>query len=166
MLAIAITGTIKAQIPVTDGATQGQLGALNKSSASTYSKIAEQVINAAKQLSQLEKTYNTVKATADKIEKVNRAVQSYNDLDKFITKQKEIIKNISLVSSSRRSTISRTQLQKILNTSSESIKKIQDILSDNIFNLNDKERIDLVSAENKKLEINLMRSKVYANSIK
>lgn len=166
LLALTITGIIHAQIPVTDVATNGQLGLLNTTTSSAYGKMAEQVVTAAKQLSQLEKTYNTVKATADKVEKVNDAVQGYNDVEKFISKQKEIIRNVSLVTSSKKSTVSRTQLQNILNTSSASIKKIQDFLSDNLFNLNDKERIDLVTAENKKLELSLMRSRIYANSVK
>ncbi|OXA65326.1 hypothetical protein B0A67_24475 [Flavobacterium aquidurense] len=166
LLALAITGTIHAQIPVTDVATNGQLGLLNTTTASSYGKMAEQVVTAAKQLSQLEKTYNTVKATAEKVEKVSDAVQSYNDVDKFISKQKEIIKNVGLVTNSKKSTIPRNQLQNILNTSSSSIKKIQEFLSDNVFNMNDKERIDLVTAENKKLELSLMRSRMYANSVK
>lgn len=166
LLAMTITGTMHAQIPVTDVASNGQLGLLNSTTSSTYAKMSEQVISAAKQLSQLEKTYNTVKATAEKVEKVNNAVQSYNDVEKFISKQKEIIKNVSLVTSSRKSTIPRGQLQNIINTSSASINKIQEFLSDNIFSLNDKERIDLVTAENKKLELSLMRSRMYANSVK
>jgi hypothetical protein len=166
LIAMIITGTMQAQIPVTDVATNGQLGLLNSTTSGTYGKMAESVVTAAKQLSQLEKTYNTVKATADKVEKVNSAVQTYNDVDRFISKQREIIKNVSLVTNSRKSTVSRTQLQNIINSSSQSIKKIQDFLSDNLFSLNDKERIDLVTGENKKLELSLMRSRMYANSVK
>ncbi len=158
--------SMNAQMPVTDVATNGQLSMLNSTTASSYGKMAEQVVTAAKQLTQLEKTYETVKATAAKVEKVNEAVQSYNNVSKYISKQKEIIRNLETVTRYSKGSVSNTQIQNILTTTSGSLKKIEQFLQDSFFNLNDKERMDLINSENRKLELNLIRSRMYANSVK
>lgn len=166
MFVVASSLSVYSQAAVIDAAAQKQLTTLNASNKTALAKLGEQVGTAAKQLSQLEKTYETVKATAEKVEKVNSSVQSFNNMSKYISKQKEIINNINIVANSKRQNISKKQLQSIVTASSESLKKIQSFLQDGFFNLNDKERIDLIGSENKKLEINLIRSKLYANSVK
>lgn len=168
ILLTLLTGFIgKAQMPVTDVAAGGQLTTLNASATAQISKMADQLANAGKQLSQLEKSYEEMKKVSDKIEKVNEAVKNYNQLVTFFKMQKQIISNLSAVNSSGSYSASTSKrIQSVLNQTTNSMETLQDVLSNNVFNLNDKERLDLLKQQKEELQINSVRSLMLLNASK
>lgn len=156
---------LTAQIPVTDVATNGQLAALNVNTATSNSTLASQLSTAGNQLAQLERTYDQIQKAADKIEKVNDAIKSVEKIETFIVQQKEIISNVNIIMKSGKDNVNYKKAQFILSSAGNIVNNVTKILSDNFFNLNDKERVDLLDKEKKELAVNLVRSRLMVKSV-
>lgn len=141
------------QMAVTDVGASAQLAATNSTLASTLS-------TASAQLTQLEKNYEQIMKASEKVEKVNKAIKSVEKIEDFIKMQKEIIANIKAMTNLKSKHLNPTKMTMVLNTTSSIISNVQKILSDGFFNLNDKERVDLLKEERHQLEINLVRSRL------
>lgn len=162
---LLVSYMLTAQIPVTDVSTGAQLTALNTSTTLGNSTLASQLSTAGSQLAQLERTYEQIQKASDKIEKVNEAIKSVETIQTFITQQKEIISNVNLIMKSGKSNINYKKTQFVLQSASSIVKKVSNILSDNFFNLNDKERVDMLEKEKKQMAINLVRSRLMLKSV-
>lgn len=146
-----------AQMAVTDVGASAQLAATNSTLASTLS-------TASAQLTQLEKNYEQIMKASEKVEKVNKAIKSVEKIEDFIKMQKEIIGNIKAMTQLKSKHLNPNKMKMVLNTTSAIISNVQKILSDGFFNLNDKERVDLLKDEKHQLEINLVRSRLMLKS--
>lgn len=157
---------ITAQLPVTDVATSTQLTDLNLNQKASNTTLASQLSTAGSQLTQLEKTYEQIQKASDKIEKVNDAIKSVDNVETFIKQQKEIIRNINIVGKSGKKNVNFEKAQFVLNSASRIVSNVQNILSDGFFNLNDKERVDLLDKQKKEMAVNLVRSRLMLQSVK
>ena len=159
-----VSTVLTAQIPVTDAATGAQLTALNTSQAMGNSTLASQLSTAGNQLAQLERTYEQIQKAAEKIEKVNEAIKSVDDIGAFISQQKEIMKNINTMKNSGKK-INYKKAEFVLSSAGQIVTNVTNILSDGFFNLNDKERVDMLEKEKKEMAVNLVRSRLMLKSV-
>lgn len=123
-----------AQIPVTD--------------ATANSQLALQVTNAGKQLTQLENTYKALKKANEKFQQVNGFVQQAGHLQNIINEQKQAIKAANqLVRMAGKRKLNMNGVSQNLSMISGSIKTVQALLRNGVFQMNDSERLDRLEKE-------------------
>lgn len=115
------------------------------------SQLVQQVSTSMKSLAQLQKTYKMMEDASKQIQNVNGYVQQAGHLKNIINTQKNAIKNandILKISKTKKINLSgvTTNLQMI----SGSIKTVQALLQNGIFNMNDGERLSKLDAEYQK----------------
>ena len=133
--------------------------------AAAQANMMQQIAQTTKQLEQAERSYAILEKAKDKVDKVSSAIKQVNEIKSFIEMQSEILNNVATVLQSKRKYITDKQLQRIIKSTGKSIVNIKNLLSDDFFSLNDKERMDLIKEEKVELLNNLVRSRMYKNSV-
>ncbi|RNA63942.1 hypothetical protein D1631_00075 [Chryseobacterium nematophagum] len=125
---------IYAQIPVTDATTNANLGL--------------QLSQSAKQLTQLQNTYKLMKQGHEQYKKINGYVQQMGQLKNIIHLQRQAIDNANLCAKKAKGgKFSLRDIETNLSQISGSIKTVQALLQNNMFNMNDGERIQIMEKE-------------------
>lgn len=116
------------------------------------SQLAQQVSTSVKSLTQLQKTYEMMEKANKKIQQVNGFVQQANHFRNIINKQKQAINAANeLVKLSRTRKMNLSGVTQNLQMISGSIKTVQALLQNGVFNMNDSERLERLDAEYNKV---------------
>jgi hypothetical protein len=138
VLALAASSLFFSQLAVTD------IGA-------NYT-MTQQLASSAKQLKELQGTYKVMKAGYDKYQKLNGYVQQMGHLQNIISKQNEAINNAKkIVEIATKKKYNVSSVTKNLQQISGSVKTIQALLKDGIFQMDDSQRINLLEKETEKV---------------
>lgn len=139
LIVIFISGISFAQIPVTDATANANLGI--------------QISKSTEQLTQLQKSYQLMKEGYEKYKKVNSYVQQMGQLQNIINYQRQAIRNANLaLKKARGGKFSVRDIETNLRQISGSVKTVQAILNNNMFNMTDGERIQVMENELKKVK--------------
>jgi flagellar biosynthesis chaperone FliJ len=151
------------QMPVTDAATGAQLTALNTQSTLQNNTLASQLTTAGSQLTQLEKTYEQVKKAAEKIEQVNNAIDSAQKVGDLIEMQKEAFGNLDTYMDNVKKMNGKVdikQVEAIIGNLSKIVADLSKVVTNGIFNMTDKERIDYMEVRKKEVTNELLKSRL------
>lgn len=132
--------------------------------------MSTQIQATTQQIVQLDKSLEYMKKASDAVTKVSGYVRDVNDLTKITKMYKESISNATKIrnnlskikDSGRRNEVAK-DVSKILESLNGSITFINKILSNNFFAMSDKERMDLITAERRKVLIQKSRLVTYLN---
>ncbi|MGC5746813.1 hypothetical protein [Chryseobacterium sp. NFX27] len=125
---------IYSQIPVTDATANANLGL--------------QLSQSAKQLTQLANTYKLMKQGYEQYKKINGYVQQMGQLQNIINQQRQAINNANLCAKkAKNGKFSLKDVETNLSQISGSVKTVQALLQNNLFNMNDGERIQIMDKE-------------------
>jgi len=130
--------------------------------------MTEQIAKSTAQLAQLEKNYELMKKSVDKLEKINNAINGVFDMKEIIELQKEAIENVKLInektahSNSKYNQESKKNLTKGLEDINKSIQRIINLLKTGYFSMSDKERIDALNQEKDKIFLQTFTTRVKA----
>lgn len=115
--------------------------------------MSTQIKQSIQQVSQLEKSYDLMKKADEAVKQVNGYVQQAGYLQNIIIKQKEAINNANEILKISRSMkgVSIAGVQQNLAMISGSVKNVQALLSNGIFNMNDSERLNRLDKEYQKV---------------
>lgn len=133
--------------------------------------MTEQLAKSTAQLATLEKNYEILKKSAEKLEKVNSAVNGVIDMKNIIALQREAIENANIINQhnqgdSKYDISARNSLVGGLSNINKSIDKIMNILKPGHFSMTDKERIDLLEKERSKVFMETFKTRIKANPYK
>ncbi len=119
--------------------------------ATANQQMAKQISQSVAQVKQLEKTYDVLKKADEKIKQVSGYVQQAGYLQNIISKQKEAINTANEILKLARSqkNISLAGVEQNLRMISGSVKTVQALLQNGIFNMNDSERLNRLDSEYK-----------------
>lgn len=130
--------------------------------------MSTQIQATTQQIAQLDKSLDYMKKASDAVTKVSGYVRDVNDLSKItkmykesISKATKIRSNLSNIKDANRRNQVGKDVSTILKNLNESITFINKILSNNFFAMSDKERMDLISAERRKVLINKSKLVTY-----
>lgn len=130
--------------------------------------LTSQLTTSTSQLAQLEQSYELLKEASEKLEEVSNMIKSVNDIEKIISLQKEAINNVSLVveQKDKVSVSTLKNLTKNLSSISLNIGLVSKILSNGLFSMTDKDRIDFFDETRRKILIDVVKTRVVANKYK
>lgn len=115
-------------------------------------QLAQSVSTASKALSEAQKTYKLLADANAKIQQVNGYVQQANHFRNILNKQKQAINSANqLLKLAKTRKINLSGVNQNLNMISGSIKTVQALLQNGIFNMNDSERMQRLDAEYEKV---------------
>lgn len=115
-------------------------------------QLAQQVNTSVRSLSQLENTYKTLQKANDRVQQVNGFVQQAGHFQNIINKQKQAIKSANeLLQLSKKRNLNLAGVNENLRMISGSIKTVQALLKNGVFNMNDSERFDRLDKEYQKV---------------
>lgn len=121
--------------------------------AGANQQIAKQVTQSAAQIKQLEKSYSLMKDAQEKYQKVNGYVKQMGQLKNIIMMQKNAINNSNkILDKARKGKFDVSGIQNQLAQISGSIKTVQALLNNGMFNMSDSERINLLENEYSKVK--------------
>lgn len=121
--------------------------------AGANQQIAKQITQSAAQISQLEKSYSLLKDAQEKYQKVNGYIQQMGQLQNIINMQKQAINNSNkILEKARKGKFDVNGIQNQLAQISGSIKTVQALLNNGMFNMSDSERITLLENEYNKVK--------------
>lgn len=128
----------------------GQMAVID---ATANQQMARQITQSVAQVKQLEKTYDVIKKADEKVKQVSGYVQQAGYLQNIISKQKEAINtaNEILKLAKAQKNISLSGVEQNLRMISGSVKTVQALLRNGIFNMNDSERLNRLDSEYKKV---------------
>lgn len=120
--------------------------------------MATQISNSSEQIIQMEKSLEYMKKSAETLEKVSSHIRNLKDLEKitgiyresFALAQK-VRSNIHKVKSPARQKMIMDDVADIISSLSEGIQFVGKILSNDFYKMTDKERMDLISTERRKV---------------
>lgn len=116
------------------------------------SQLAQSVSTATKSLAQLNNTYKVLKDANEKFQTVNSYVEKANHLQNIINKQKQAINNANqILKLAKTRKLNLSGVNQNLNIISGSIKTVQALLQNGLFNMNDNERFERLEAEYNKV---------------
>lgn len=116
-------------------------------------QIAKQITQSAAQIKQLEKSYSLLKDAQEKYQKVNGYIQQMGQLQNIINMQKQAINNSNkILEKARKGKFDVNGIQNQLAQISGSIKTVQALLNNGMFNMSDSERITLLENEYNKVK--------------
>lgn len=115
-------------------------------------KLGQQLATSAKSLKQLQGTYDLMKKANEKIQQVNGFVQQAGHFQNIINKQKESIRAANqLLKIAKERKLNLSGVTQNLQMISGSIKTVQALLQNGVFNMNDSERLDRLEKEYQKV---------------
>lgn len=115
-------------------------------------KLAEQVTTSTKSLKQLQGTYELMQKANEKVQQVNGFVQQAGHFQNIINKQKEAIRSANqLLKIAKARNMNLSGVTQNLQMISGSIKTVQALLKNGVFNMNDSERLDRLEKEYQKV---------------
>lgn len=115
-------------------------------------QLAQQVSVSSKNLMQLQNTYKLMEKANDQIQKVNGFVQQAGHFQNIINKQREAIRSANqLLKIAKQRKLNLTGTTQNLQMISGSIKTVQALLKNGVFNMNDSERLDRLEKEYQKV---------------
>lgn len=121
--------------------------------ASANQQIAKQITQSAAQIKQLEKSYSLLKDAQEKYQKVNGYIQQMGQLQNIINMQKQAINNSNkILEKARKGKFDVSSIKNQLAQISGSIKTVQALLNNGMFNMSDSERITLLENEYNKVK--------------
>lgn len=121
--------------------------------AGANQQIAKQITQSAAQIKQLEKSYSLLKDAQEKYQKVNGYIQQMGQLQNIINMQKQAISNSNkILEKARKGKFDVSGIQNQLAQISGSIKTVQALLNNGMFNMSDSERITLLENEYNKVK--------------
>lgn len=139
VLMMIIGGLLYGQIPVTDATANANLGI--------------QISQSTQQLTQLQQSYKLMKEGYEKYKKVNSYVRQMGQLQNMINHQKQAINNANLcLRKAKGGRFSLKEVETNLRQISGSVKTVQALLNDNLFEMTDGERIQIMENELKKVK--------------
>lgn len=116
-------------------------------------QIAKQITQSAAQIKQLEKSYSLLKEAQEKYQKVNGYIQQMGQLQNIINMQKQAINNSNkILEKARKGKFDVSGIKNQLAQISGSIKTVQALLNNGMFNMSDSERITLLENEYNKVK--------------
>lgn len=116
-------------------------------------QIAKQITQSAAQIKHLEKSYSLLKDAQEKYQKVNGYIQQMGQLQNIINMQKQAINNSNkILEKARKGKFDVNGIQNQLAQISGSIKTVQALLNNGMFNMSDSERITLLENEYNKVK--------------
>ncbi|NJM78997.1 MAG: hypothetical protein HC854_04035 [Flavobacterium sp.] len=136
--------------------------------AGVNTTLASQLTNSTSQLAQLQKSYELLKEASEKVEKVSNMIKSINDMGEIISLQKEAISNVNLILNQdiNVSTSTLKKLNTALGSISLNIGLVSKILSNGLFTMTDKDRIDFFEDTRRKILIDVVKTRIIANKYK
>lgn len=147
LFALIMSSLIPAQMAVYDAGTNYQM--------------AQQIAGSSKQLNQLQQTYKVMKEASDKYREINGYVQSMGQLQNIITVQKEAISNANkCLQQAKGKNVNFRDISSNISQISGSIKTVQALLQNNVFKMDDSQRIQLLDKEYQKAQSASMAIKV------
>lgn len=121
--------------------------------AGANQQIAKQITQSAAQIKQLEKSYSLLKDAQEKYQKVNGYIQQMGQLKNIINMQKQAINNSNkILEKARKGKFDVSSIKNQLAQISGSIKTVQALLNNGMFNMSDSERITLLENEYNKVK--------------
>lgn len=115
-------------------------------------KLAEQVTTSTKSLKQLQGTYELMQKANEKVQQVNGFVQQAGHFQNIINKQKEAIRSANqLLKIAKARNMNLSGVTQNLQMISGSIKTVQALLKNGVFNMNDSERLERLEKEYQKV---------------
>lgn len=115
-------------------------------------QLAQQVNTSVRSLAQLENTYKTLQKANDRVQQVNGFVQQAGHFQNIINKQKQAIKSANeLLQLSKKRNLNLAGVNENLRMISGSIKTVQALLKNGVFQMNDSERFDRLDKEYQKV---------------
>lgn len=139
IITLFFCSVIYAQIPVTD--------------ATANSQLALQLSNSASQLTQLKNTYDIMKKGYEQYQKINGYVQQMGQLQNIINLQRQAINNANeCLKRAKNGRFSLKDVETNLRQISGSVKTVQALLQNNMFKMNDGERIQILEQEMNKVK--------------
>lgn len=116
-------------------------------------QMAKQITQSAAQIKQLEKSYKLMKDAQEKYRLVNGYVQQMGQLQNIINLQKQAVNNSSkILQKARKGKFDVSSIGAQLSQISGSIKTVQALLNNGMFNMSDSERITLLENEYDKVK--------------
>jgi len=116
-------------------------------------QMAKQITQSAAQIKQLEKSYQLMKEAQDKYRQVNGYIQQMGQLQNIINLQKQAINNSNkILQKAKSGKFDISSIGAQLSQISGSIKTVQALLNNGMFNMSDSERITLLENEYNKVK--------------
>lgn len=152
-----------AQIPVTDASSGAQLTALNTKATISNQNLAQQLSTAGSQLTQLQRTYEQIQKAAEKIEKVNNAIDSAKKVEELISMQKEALDNLEDYIESvqkMKGKVDEKKVTGIITNLTNILTDLSKVITNGIFNMTDKERIDYMDKRKSEVTTELLKTRM------
>lgn len=126
--------------------------------------MAQQISNSSQQVVQMEKSLEYMQKSAEKLNKVNSYLRNLQDLEKITRLYKESISlaqkarnNVSKIKGANSQRQAINDIAGIISSLEQGIRFVSQILSNDFYSMTDKDRMDLINKERRKILMKRVR---------